>query len=172
MMITRDDPPLRGRSGFPPPAMAGPPAGDRTVRVQVTCQRGRRRLSQLEPALRFRLVSAVVRLSSSRRCSTRVFAISGFMMTPPRACLLVIETIYLDCSLIKIYLEICACVGLSARRGMRRPRGSCGLRPPRLGSATLRCGVCGVLRSGRPTDKRPRACLAWLFGLAHYAEGV
>jgi len=83
MMIIRDDPPLPGWSGFPPPAMPGTPAGDRTVRVQLTCQRGTWRLSQLGPALRFRLVSVVVRVSSSWRCSTRVFAISGFMMTAP-----------------------------------------------------------------------------------------
>src|SRR5579863_6226846 len=135
-MIIRDDPPLPEWSGCPPPTIPGLPAGDRTVRVQLTCQRGRWRLSQPGPALRFRLVSAVVRLSSSRRCSTKVFAIPGFMMLAPRACLLLIETIYLDCSLIKIYLEFRGRVGLSGRRGMRCPAGAAawgrlgsGLRP-------------------------------------------
>ena len=83
MLIIRDDPPLPEWSEFPLPAMPGPPAGDRTVRVQLTCQRGTWRLSQLGPALRFRLVSAVVRVSSSWRCPTRVFAISGCMTTAP-----------------------------------------------------------------------------------------
>src|SRR5271155_4909572 len=101
MMITTDDPRVLERSGFPLPAAPSPPAGDRTVRVQLTCQRGTWRLSQLGPTLRFCLVCAVVRVSSSRRCSTRVFAVSGFIMTAPRVGLRLLVTIYLEYSSVK-----------------------------------------------------------------------
>src|SRR6516225_10179961 len=140
MMITRDDPRLPRRSGRPLPAVSGPPAGDRTVLVQLTCQRGRWRLSQLDPASWVCLLSAVCRVSSSRRCLTRVFAISGCMMTP-RACLRTADKLYLDFILVKIYLEIdvrirtrtlgAGCVG--TRRELR------------LGVSDLRSSVCGVL---------------------------
>lgn len=58
MMITRDDPRWPERPGFPLPPISGSPAGDTTVWVQLKCQRGRWRLSQLGPALRLRLVCA------------------------------------------------------------------------------------------------------------------
>jgi hypothetical protein len=67
MMITRDDPPWPRRFGLPLSAAADPVAGDSTVRLQLTCQRGMWRLSQLGPDPRDRLVSAVVLVSSSRR---------------------------------------------------------------------------------------------------------
>src|SRR5215472_18911943 len=125
MMITTDDPRLPGRPG-PPSAVPGPPAGDKTVLVQLTCQRGRWRLSQLDPASWICLLSAVCRVSSSRRCFTSVFAISGCMMTP-RACRRTTDKLYLDYSSIKIYLEIDMCVG-TRRLGTGRadPAVSCG----------------------------------------------
>jgi hypothetical protein len=43
MMITRDDPRLAAAPGRPLVV----PAGDRTVRDQLTCQRGKWRLNQL-----------------------------------------------------------------------------------------------------------------------------
>src|SRR5580704_11234190 len=117
MMITTDDPRVPERPGLPLPAVPSPVPGDRIVRLQLTCQRGRWRLSQLGPASRFCLVCAVVRVSSSRRCSTRVFAFSGFMVTAPRACLRLLVTIYLEYSLVEIYLEIWVRMGVSTLFG-------------------------------------------------------
>ena len=47
MMMTSDDPRLEAVPGRPLSAAPDGPAGDRTVRDQLTCQRGKWRLNQL-----------------------------------------------------------------------------------------------------------------------------
>ena len=66
MMMTSDDPRLEAVPGQPLSAAPDGPAGDRTVRDQLPCQRGKWRLNQLgrdEPLIPW-LFSAVCASSS------------------------------------------------------------------------------------------------------------
>jgi hypothetical protein len=99
MMITNDDPRLSAAPDRAPPAVPDAAAGDRTVRDQLTCHRGKWRLNQLGPdEFLGRWLLSAVRARSSRRCAARFFNSSGCM------CLLLIpldlalaNTMYLDC---------------------------------------------------------------------------